>query len=239
MNRGIYPPLAGAITLERRLDVLSHNIGNVQTTGFKKDRPIFATVMGNTSGPSVAGVDMFPVMASLPSDRSQGVLVHTGEILDVALKGEGFLVADTPEGLRYYRGGKLQRNVDGNLVTHLGDHLIGKKGTIKLPPGSVAIDNSGNISVNNVNVGALRLEKVPKGETIAKVGDLYWTVPANPTQARETTVHQGMLEKSNVNPSMDMVELIKVTREYEQMQKVIQAMDEMASQAIQAGRVQG
>lgn len=239
MNRGIYPPLAGAITLERRLDVLSHNIGNVQTTGFKKDRPIFATVMGNTSGPSVAGVDMFPVMASLPSDRSQGALVHTGEILDVALKGDGFLVADTSEGLRYYRGGKLQRNVDGNLVTHLGDPLLGKKGTIKLPPGSVAIDNSGNISVNNVNVGALRLEKVSKGETIAKVGDLYWTVPANPTQARETTVHQGMLEKSNVNPSMDMVELIKVTREYEQMQKVIQAMDEMASQAIQAGRVQG
>ena len=65
MNRGIYPPLAGAITLERRLEVLSHNIGNVQTTGFKKDKPIFATILGQTSGPSVAGIDLFPLIGAL------------------------------------------------------------------------------------------------------------------------------------------------------------------------------
>ena len=239
MNRGIYPPLAGAITLERRLEVLSHNIGNVQTTGFKKDKPIFATILGHTSGPSVAGIDLFPLIDSLRPDRSQGVLSHTGATLDVALQGQGFLVAETAEGLRYYRGGKLQRNLDGNLVTHSGDPVLGKKGPIKLPSGPVVIDNAGNISVNNVKVDTLRLDQVPKGETIKKVGDLYWTVSTNPTRARETTVHQGMLEKSNVNPSLAMVELIKVAREYEQMQKAIQAMDEMASQAIQAGRVQG
>ncbi len=239
MNRGIYPPLAGAITLERRLEILSHNIGNVQTTGFKKDKPIFATILGQTSGPSVAGIDLFPLIDALLSDRSQGVLSHTGETLDVALQGEGFLVAQTPEGLRYYRGGKLQRNSDGNLVTHNGDPLMGKKKPIKLPPGEIVIDNAGNISVKNVVVGTLRLDVIAKGENTSKVGDLYWTVPENPTRARETTVHQGMLEKSNVNPSLAMVELIKVTREYEQMQKAIQAMDEMASQAIQAGRVQG
>jgi flagellar basal-body rod protein FlgF len=239
MNRGIYPPLAGAITLERRMEILSHNIGNVQTTGFKKDKPIFETILGQTSGPSVAGIDLFPLIGSLPADRSQGVLAHTGETFDVALQGEGFLVAQTPEGLRYFRGGKLQRNIDGNLVTPSGDPLVGAKGPIKLPPGEIVIDNIGSVSVNNVVVGALRLDQVPQGENIAKVGNLYWTVPENPTPSRETTVHQGMLEKSNVNPSLDMVELIKVTREYEQMQKAIQAMDEMASQAIQAGRVQG
>lgn len=239
MNRGIYPPLVGAITLERRLEVLSHNIGNVQTTGFKKDKPIFETILGQTSGPSIAGIDLFPSMAGLPSDRSQGVLAQTGEDLDVALQGEGFLVAQTPEGLRYYRGGKLQRNSNGNLVTHSGDPLIGKKGPIKVPQGEMVIDNAGNISVKNIVVGTLRLDAIPKGETATKVGDLYWAVPEQPTRARETTVHQGMLEKSNVNPSLDMIELIKVTREYEQMQKAIKAMDEMTSQAIQAGRVQG
>ena len=239
MNRGIYPPLAGAIALERRLEILSHNIGNLQTTGFKKDKPIFATVLGQTSSPPVAGIDLFPKIDGLPPDRSQGVIVHTGEALDVALQGEGFLVAQTPDGLRYYRGGKLQRNLAGNLVTPNGDPLIGKKGPIKVPPGEMVIDNQGNISVNNENVGSLRIDKIPQGENTAKVGDLYWTVPQKPTRARETTIHQGMLEKSNVNPSMDMVEIIKVTRGYEQMQKAIKAMDEMASQAIQAGRVQG
>ena len=239
MNRGIYPPLAGAITLERRLEVLSHNIGNIQTTGFKKDKPLFASILGQTSGPSIAGIDLFPVMDALPADRSQGALAHTGETLDVGLQGDGFLVVQTPDGLRYYRGGKLERNAEGNLVTHNGDPLLGNKGLIKLPPGDIVIDNSGNISVNNVGVDKLRLDQVLDGESIGKVGDLYWTVPEKTARARETTVHQGMLEKSNVNPALDMVELIKVTREYEQMQKAIQAMDEMASQAIQAGRVQG
>ena len=93
MNRGIYPPLAGAIALERGLEVLSHNIGNVQTTGFKKDKPIFATILGQTSGPSVAGLIYFLLIDALPSRSFAGRSSHTGEALDVALQGEGFLVA--------------------------------------------------------------------------------------------------------------------------------------------------
>ena len=239
MNRGIYPPLAGAITLEHRMEVLSHNIGNVHTTGFKKDKPVFATILGQTSGPSVAGIDLFPLMDALPPDRSQGTLYQTGEPLDVGLEGEGFLVAQTSDGLRYYRGGKLYRNANGNLVTHTGDPLMGKKGPITLPAGEVVIGADGTLLVNNQVVDKLRLDKIADGQETAKVGNLLWTVPAQVSADKETTVHQGMLEQSNVNPSMDMVELIKVTREYEQMQKAIKAMDELAAQAIQAGRVQG
>lgn len=239
MNRGIYPPLAGAITLEHRMEVLSHNIGNVHTTGYKKDKPVFATILGQTSGPSVAGIDLFPLMDALPPDRTQGRLSHTGEPLDVGLEGEGFLVAHTPEGLRYYRGGKLHRNADGNLVTHTGDPLVGKKGPITLPVGEVIIDHNGTLRVNNQIIDKLRLDKIPEGRDTAKVGDLFWTVPDQVVSDRSTKIHQGMLEQSNVNPSLDMVELIKVTREYEQMQKAIRAMDELAAQAIQAGRVQG
>jgi flagellar basal body rod protein FlgG len=239
MNRGIYPPLAGAITLEHRMEVLSHNIGNVQTTGFKKDKPVFATILGQTSGPSVAGIDLFPVMDSLPPDRSQGVLYHTGESLDVGLEGEGFLVAQTADGLRYYRGGKLHRNADGNLVAHTGDPIMGKKGPIALPMGEVVIGNDGTLRVNNKIIDQLRVDKILIGQEMTKVGNLFWTVQGNGVADKATTVHQGMLEKSNVNPSLDMVELIKVTREYEQMQKAIKAMDDLAGQAIQAGRVQG
>lgn len=238
MNRGIYPPLAGALTLERRLEVLSHNIGNIQTTGFKKDKPIFATVLGQTSGPSVAGIDLFPVMDGLPPDRSQGVMVHTGQPLDVGLEGEGFFVVQTAEGKRYFRGGSLHRNVNGILVTHTGDPVLGKKGPIKLPVGDVGIEQDGSIRVNNRIVDRFRLEQVSKGQEAGKIGDLYWLAPEKGTPASAVNVQQGMLEKSNVNPSLDMVELIKVTREYEQMQRAIQAMDEMAAQTIQAGRVQ-
>lgn len=239
MNRGIYPPLAGAISLEHRLEVLSHNIGNVNTTGFKKDRPLFATILGQTSGPSIAGIDLFPLLDSLPADRTQGRLSFTGELFDVGLEGEGFLVAQTPEGLRYYRGGKLHRNTDGNLVTHTGDPLLGRNGLLRLPAGEMVIDQDGTIRVDNRMIDQLRMDKIPPGQSTAKVGDLYWTVPEHAAPDNNTKVYQGMLEQSNVNPSLDMVELIKVTREYEQMQKAIKAMDELAAQAIQAGRVQG
>jgi flagellar basal-body rod protein FlgF len=239
MNRGIYPPLAGAITLEHRMEVLSHNIGNVHTTAFKKAKPVFATILGQTSGPSVAGIDLFPLMDALPPDLSHGRLSHTGEPFDVGLEGEGFLVAHTPEGLRYYRGGKLFRNAGGQLVVHTGDPLMGKKGPITLPVGEVVIDKDGTLRVNNQVIDQLRMEKIPDGKETAKVGDLFWTVPEQVVPDKSTRVHQGMLEQSNVNPSLDMVELIKVTREYEHMQKAIKAMDELAAQAIQAGRVQG
>ncbi|GJL67386.1 MAG: flagellar basal-body rod protein FlgF [Nitrospirales bacterium] len=239
MNRGIYPPLAGAITLEHRMEVLSHNIGNVHTTGFKKDKPVFATILGQTSGPSVPGIDLFPTMDGLPPDRSQGALFQTGEPLDVGLEGNGFLVAQTPDGLRYYRGGKLYRNANGNLVAHTGDPLLGKKGSITLPPGDVVIGVDGTLRVNNQVVDKLRVDTIADGQETVKVGNLFWTVPDQVVADKQTTVHQGMLEQSNVNPALDMVELIKVTREYEQMQKAIKAMDELAAQAIQAGRVQG
>ena len=239
MNRGIYPPLAGAMALERRLEVLSHNIGNVNTTGFKKDQPIFATILGQTSGPSVAGIDLFPLIDGLPADRSQGVLVQTGQPLDLALEGDGFFVVQTPEGNQYFRGGSFYRNVSGLLVTHTGDPILGKKGPITLPLGDVGVDGEGRVRVNNIEVGQLRIEKPPQGEDIGKIGDLYWTAPQKSLPATGTKVQQGMLEKSNVNPALDMVELIKVTREYEQMQRAIHAMDEMTGQAIQASRVQG
>ena len=239
MNRGIYPPLAGAITLERRLDVVSHNISNLQTTGYKKDQPLFATILGQTSSPSVAGIDLFPVIDALPADRSQGVLTQTGEALDVALQGDGFFVAQTSEGERYFRGGKLHKGSNGNLLTHAGDPLLGASGPIRLPAGKISIDKSGAIRVNNAVIDRLRVEQTSEGQEPVKVGNLYWTVPENAVTASDTVVHQGMLEGSNVNPVEDMVELIKVTREFEQMQKVIQTMDELASQAIQAGRVQG
>ena len=239
MNRGIYPPLAGALALESRLDVLSHNIGNVHTTGFKKDKPIFATILSQTSGPSVAGIDLFPLIDGLPADRSQGVLVHTGQPLDLALEGDGFFVVKTPDGNQYFRGGSFYRNVQGLLVTHTGDPVLGKKGPITLPLGDVGIDGEGRVRVNNKVVDQLRLEKVPEKEEIAKIGDLYWTAPLKGEPAQGTKVQQGMLEKSNVNPALDMVELIKVTREYEQMQRAIRAMDEMTAQAIQAAKVQG
>ena len=239
MNRGIYPPLAGAISFERRLEVLSHNIGNVNTTGYKKDKPVFETILGAASTRPYAGMDLFPRVGNIVPEVAQGALEQTGRDLDVGLNGPGFLVVKTAEGDRHFRGGRLFKNEDGELVTHSGDPILGKKGAIKVPSGAISIDANGTVSVNNIVADQLRIEDIPPTTVPRKAGDLYWNIPDKVIAAPNTTVQQGMLEKSNINPGMDLVELIKVTRAYEQMQKAIQTMDQMASQVIQVARVQG
>ncbi len=239
MNRGIYPPLAGAISFERRLEVLSHNIGNVNTTGYKKDKPVFETILGSASGRPLAGMDLFPRVGRIVPEIAQGALEQTGRTLDVGLNGPGFFVVKTADGDRHFRGGRLFQNEKGELITHSGDPLMGKKGPIMVPPGEVSIDAKGSVSVNNTVLDQLRIEDLPPSGVPVKTGDLYWQIPDRVESAPNTTVQQGMLERSNINPGMDLVELIKVTRAYEQMQKAITTMDELAGQVIQVARVQG
>ncbi len=239
MNRGIYPPLAGALSFERRLEVLSHNIGNVNTTGYKKDKPMFETILGGASRATMAGMDLFPRVGRIIPETAQGALEQTGRELDVALNGPGFFVVKTAGGEKHFRGGSLFQNQQGELASHTGDPVLGKDGPIKLKPGDISIDAKGNVSADNIPLGQLRIENIPDSTTPVKAGDLYWEVPGKVEAAPNTTVQQGMLEKSNINPGLDLVELIKVTRAYEEMQKAIQTMDQLASEVIQVARVQG
>jgi len=239
MNRGIFPPLAEAIALERRLGVLAQNVSNIKTAGYKNDKPVFETILARMNGPRTAGIDLFPDVALVRADRSQGVLQHTGQPFDLALNGEGFFVVQTEAGQRFYRGGKLHRDVNGTLVTHTGDPLLGKSGSITLPPGPMVVNGSGEVYVQNKKVGELRLERVPDSTVPVKVGNLFWRIPQGAEPATTVQVQQGMLEKSNVHPSAMLLEMIQVTRGYEQMQKAIRMMDQLTGQVIQAARVQG
>ena len=239
MNRGIYPALAGAITFERRLEIISHNIGNIHTTGYKKDKPVFGTLLARAGNRPVAGIDLFPHISQVRPDHSQGPLRDTGHSMDLALQGNGFLVVSTPAGLRHHRGGQFHRNQDGQLVTHTGDPVMGKKGPVKLPPGEMVVAQDGTIRINGVVVDRLRIEQAPEVHHSVKAGDLFWHVPAGSKPAKGVEVHQGKIEKSNVKAGVDLMEMIKVSRGYEQMQKAIRTMDELTAQVIQTSRVQG
>ena len=239
MNRRIYPVLSGAITHERHLELLAHNLANIHTAGFKKDEVVFGTILARVPGPSVAGMDLFPEVAMVRPDTSQGTLRNTGHDLDVALEGDGFLVVSTPSGLRHFRGGSLRVNQNGELATHAGDPVLGRGGPIELAPGQITINQSGTVRVDGKEVGQLRIERVPSSTVPVKAGNLYWVPPDRPEEATGVIVHQGFLELSNVNPSMELIDMIQVTRGYEQMQKAIQAMDELTGQIIQSSRLKG
>jgi len=239
MNRGIYPVVAGAITQERHLELLAHNLGNIHTTGFKKDQTVFGTILARSVGQPVAGFDLFPQVATVRPDISQGTLRFTGHDMDIALEGDGFLVVSTPDGTRHFRGGQLKINAEGELATQLGDPVLGKDGPLKIPPGQMNIDRQGIIRVDNRQIGQLRLERLLPSTLPMKAGDLYWQIPNQVEVASNVQVFQGSLEQANINPGMELVNMIKVTRGYEQMQKAIQAMDDLTGQIIQSSRAQG
>ena len=239
MNRGVYPVVAGAITHERQLELLAHNLGNIHTTGYKKDQTVFGTILAQSGGRPVAGFDLFPQVANVLPDISQGTLRFTGSDMDVGLEGEGFLVVSTSVGERHFRGGRLKINTNGELATQMGDAILGTNGPIKIPPGTMNIDRRGKVSVDKRQVGQLRIEQLLPSSTPVKAGDLYWQIPKEVIDSPNTQVFQGSVEQANINPGLALIDMIKVTRGYEQMQKAIQTMDEMTQQIIQSSRTQG
>lgn len=238
MNRGIYPVVAGAITQERHLELLAHNLGNIHTTGYKKDQTVFGTILAQSVGKPVAGFDLFPQVADVRPDISQGTLRHTGHDMDVGLEGEGFLVVSTSAGPRHFRGGQLKINSNGELSTQFDDPVLGENGPIRIPPGVMNIDRKGVIRVDDRQVGQLRIENLLPSTVPVKSGDLYWQLPKQAVSAPNTQVFQGSLEQANINPGMELINMIKVTRTYEQMQKAIQTMDDITGQIIQSSRGQ-
>jgi len=252
----IYPVLSGALAQEKRLELITNNLANVSTSGFKKDVAVFEGLKpllidaAGTEIPPVApllGADStFALLKEVATDFSAGAIQVTGEPLDIAVQGDGFFAVQSPEGVRYTRNGHFTLDVDGQLVTTAGLPVLGSGGPISLPPGVVSIDSNGNISVRGVEAGATVVEvdvlpvyTVSNPNNLRKIGgSLFEAIGATPVPSVEGRVQQGALEASNVNPVEEMVAMIEVMRLYEAAQKAIQTADDIAGKsANEIGRI--
>jgi flagellar basal-body rod protein FlgF len=201
--------------LERRQEVVSNNLANASTDGFKAER-VFARLFN----------DALPV-PDTATDLRGGALKETGGPLDLSIQGDGFFVVNTPNGERWSRGGSLRLDADGYLADAAGHRLLGERGPIHIGSGTVQIDATGLVNVNGAAVDRLRIETV---SAVAKLqheaGTLF--VPdasraAMPVTARN--VKQGFLEESNVNTIGSMVDMITIQRAYQSAQKAMTTLD--------------
>jgi flagellar basal-body rod protein FlgG len=247
----IYPVLSGALAQEKRLEVIANNLANVNTAGFKRDQPLFEAI-GLPPGPS-AGVDgsirpspTFERLHQISTDFTPGVVRTTGEPLDLAIEGEGFFSVQTPQGVRYTRGGSFTIDAQGQLTTQDGFPVLGTGGPITLPPGLIQIDAEGRISVKGTEVGAqptevdlLPIFRFSDPSRLKKVGQtLFEAEGGDAVPFPEGRMRQGALEGANVNPVEEMVAMIAVMRLYESAQKAIQTADEVAAKAAnEVGRI--
>jgi flagellar basal-body rod protein FlgF len=238
--------LSRQATLERQLDVIANNVANVNTTGFKADRSVFQEfLMPTAHEDNFVGNDR---RLSYVQDRatfhdfSQGGAERTGNPLDVAVEGSGFLVVQTPGGERYTRDGNLQLNNQGQLVTAAGNPVLGGSGPIVLQSTDhdINITEDGTITVvegsgrtDSVR-GKLRLVSFPEAQKILKEGsNLYAAGEGSPQADTKSTLRQGFIEKSNVNGVVEMSRMVEVTRAYTQIATLLQQESDLHKSAIE------
>lgn len=238
MNSGLYAALSGNLAAMRRLDVISNNLANANTAGFKGDRLQFESVLASSKKQAQqpqGTLSDSPVFSNEQffTDYSQGPMLQTGNTLDVALEGDGFFVVTTPQGRAYTRQGNFHLDSGGRLVTSEGYQVQGG-GPIVINGGQVDIDSKGAILVDGTPVGTLEVVDFQKPYNLQKQGEGLF-VPANPqdtpTAVTTTTVLQGALEGSNVNVVAEMVRLIETTRYFESCQKVVRSYDDITGKA--------
>ncbi len=208
-----YLATLGSLEEQRRLDIISNNIANSNSPGFKKDSIHFSDVMGEVSYTSMA----------------QGTIRDTGDKFDVALSGNGFLSVQTDQGLLYTRAGNLTVNSSNQLVTQDGWPVLGKNGPITIPDtGRFRINEDGQIFDGDDAVNQLAVMEFPSNVSLKKAQNGYLTPQVSGTQAvpaQSCKVRQGALEGANFNPVEEMVKMVETMRNFETYQKTMQVCD--------------
>jgi flagellar basal-body rod protein FlgG len=248
MSGGIYVAASGALLQQMRLDLLTNNLANANSPGYKADKPVFRlpqeaapqAAAGNavqtTQNPALRQ-SLSPHTPPFDSvvDFSAGALKQTGNPLDVAIVGPGFFAVETPDGEQYTRKGSFVVDADGTLTTPDGYPVLGQGGPISIDGSQVLIDDAGNVTADGEEVGQLKLVTFDRPQLLDKTGDVLFAAndPGNPPQAaEEVSLSQGYLELSNVNAVRTMTQLIETTRIFQTYQKMISAMDQADAKAV-------
>jgi flagellar basal-body rod protein FlgG len=238
---------------DMRMRVISNNLANVNTTGFKKDRASFATLSYQTvtaAGAQSSSDSKYATGLNLGTGvriqgtsrmETQGTMQQTGNALDMALDGDGYFQVQLPGGqLGYTRAGNFSRSPEGLLVTNEGYQVMPG---ITVPEGAtqITVGTDGTVSATiagqtePAQLGQLQVANFPNAAGLQSKGDNYMLETASsgaanlgvPGEDGRGTVRQGMLEASNVNVVEELVDMIECQRAYEVNSKMITATDDM------------
>ena len=244
MVKGLYTAWTGMVNQQNRMDVLTNNLANSATVGFKKEGAtsqsfddVLAIKIKDSSDPAIArGIGTMSLGVKIGenyTDYSQGAFKVTDNTFDLALSGDGFFACEytTKSGetsVKYTRDGSFSLNVNGELVTKDGDFVLDENGNhiVLDPKKMISIDQSGAVIQDGEIVTYLQVTDFEDYNYLEHYGENYFRPVDGATEKEaQANVFSGYLEQSNVTVINEMVELISVTRNYETNQKMIQSID--------------
>lgn len=275
MSKGLWPAVAGSIAQSERLDAVANNLANSDTNGFKRDQVAFKAAMSSAIAASQkeeiprkaytekdfhkldGAQTAYAQVEGTYTDFAQGRARVTGNPLDVALEGKGFLEVLGPQGVRYTRHGSLKLSSEGMLVTTEGFPVLSSGGGQEAADGKpvpreelmarvIRLDNSGAGSKITITtdgrlfqgkneLGQLAVTEFVDPRLLEKEGSSLYRndMPANVVRGDSPTrVLQGTIETSNVNAVSEMVDLLKATRLFEANEKVIKTYGDLEGRSV-------
>jgi flagellar basal-body rod protein FlgG len=251
MLRALYSAAAGMESQQMNLDVISNNLANVNTTGFKKSKTEFEDLLYQTTrapGAEQGGGNLLPTgiqighgsrLVATSRVFTTGELTQTGEQLDVAINGDGFFEVQMPDGTNSYtRAGSLKTASDGRITTSDGLPIVGGFQAVPAGTTTITIAPTGDVTYTTPTGATsfrIQLTRFINPNGLESTGrNLYKATLASGTPELGSpgengfgSLSQGYLEMSNVSVVQEMVNLIMAQRAYEVNSKAVQAADEM------------
>lgn len=229
--------LSQQLAAYQSMDSIANNLANMSTPGFKRETPQFqqyveqiAPTEGQTGTQSVSYVQE----TGLLRDISQGQMQTTNAPFDLALNGQGYFVVQTANGTRYTRNGHFSLDASGRLVTGTGDPVQGAGGAIAISAtdGDIHIASDGTVSGLNGVIGQLKIVDFSDDRALVKEGNSLYSTTQTSQPAASTSVQQGAIEGSNVQPIIEMTNMIEVMRSYQATANLSQSLGNLTNQAI-------
>jgi flagellar basal-body rod protein FlgF len=239
--------LSQQIASRRSMDVIANNLANLSTPAFKRETVAFEQYLMNLPATEAEGggtVEVaFVLDRGVVRDLSSGRFERTNGVLDFALSGPGYFVVETPEGERYTRNGHFQLDNQGRVVTDDGYVVQSDGGAIAIqqqdsdiqvgPDGTISIRNQVGASVQLL--GKMRIVTFADERMLTKAGRSLFDAAGQPAipATSEVRVHQGVIEKANVEPVIEITRMIDVLRAYQATSEMTQASEELLKRAIE------
>ena len=227
MSYGIYDLVNASTRRISQLDAVTNNLANAGTPGFKAEHLHFAMQDRKEASADGQSTSYVP---SMMMDYSPGGVQKTGNVLDVAIRGEGFFAVETKEGVAYTRRGNFTLNKNNELVTQSGDYVLNTGGKHLVVNGDeLQVSEQGLITADGNEAGRLKIVAFNKGQALLSRGNGLYTDPGNAglKTLDKPDLMSGSLELANVQAIKEMVAMIDIQHSFETYQKAIQTIADL------------